>query len=144
MRDLARVDAIGTAVFVVSAFAAVLLPDVLGVPFAVLSCVLFGIGCIAFLWAYGRSIPRSRHEHVSVAGIFGLSGSAPTDIRRRFHLLTAVQVVVAIVCAALRPFTEQAFGILVPMFGLGLGGLWAAQHGTFAPRAPRKETQRHG
>lgn len=143
MKDLAKVDMGGTAVFVIAAVGAVLLPDALGLPFAVLSCVLFTVGCIAFLWAYAKSIARSRHEHISVAGVFGLAGSTPPQIRRQFHLLTGVQVVVAVACAALRPFTVQAFGILAPMFGLGLGGLWAAQHGTFAQRA-RKEAQRHG
>ena len=27
-----------------------------------------------------------------------------------------------------------AFGILVPMFGIGMNGLWAVRHGTFGPR----------
>ena len=32
------------------------------------------------------------------------------------------------------PGTSLAVGILVPMFGLGLNGLWCAFHGVFPPR----------
>jgi hypothetical protein len=28
----------------------------------------------------------------------------------------------------------MAFAVLVPMFGLGLNGLWASRHGAFGPR----------
>ena len=35
----------------------------------------------------------------------------------------------------IRPFTPLAFGILVPMLGLGLIALWGARHGTFPARA---------
>jgi hypothetical protein len=52
-----------------------------------------------------------------------------------------VQVVVALGTAIGRseaddgsPGTSLAVGILVPMFGLGLNGLWAAFHGVFPPR----------
>jgi hypothetical protein len=43
-------------------------------------------------------------------------------------------VVVAVATAAVRPFTPLAFGILVPLYGLGLAGVWAAAFGTFGPR----------
>ena len=66
--------------------------------------------------------------------IFGMSGVAPAGVRRRFHLLTFVQAVAAMVTAAIRPFTAQAFGILAIMLGVGLAGLWSAKHGTFAER----------
>jgi len=103
------------------------------VPFAVLSCVLAVVGTIAFLWAYGKAIERSREEDVSVAMIYGMT-VAPKPVSRRFHLLTFVQSVVAIATASIRPFTAQAFGILAIMLGIGLAGLWAAQHGTFDER----------
>jgi hypothetical protein len=47
---------------------------------------------------------------------------------------TAVQVVAVVAAASIRPYTEVAFGILAPMFGLGLMGLWAGRYGTFPPR----------
>jgi len=108
-------------------------PGPLRIPFAVLSCVLAVIGTIAFLWAYGKALERSREEDVSVAMVYGMT-VAPKAVSRRFHLVTFVQSVVAIATAAIRPFTAQAFGILAIMLGIGLAGLWAAQHGTFAER----------
>jgi hypothetical protein len=54
----------------------------------------------------------------------------------------AVQVVVALVTAFARldgpdgrPGSSLALGFLVPMFGFGMNGLWAAYHATFPPRA---------
>jgi hypothetical protein len=71
---------------------------------------------------------------LSVAGIWFLSGSAPRSVRLTLLGCLAVQVVVALATAAIRPFTALAFGVLVPMSGLGLCGLWAAVAGTFPPR----------
>jgi hypothetical protein len=45
--------------------------------------------------------------------------------------------VISFVAAGLRPYTAVAFGVLVPMFGLGLTGLWAVRSGTFPPRTGR-------
>jgi hypothetical protein len=47
------------------------------------------------------------------------------------------QTAIALGTAAARPFTSVAFGILVPMFGLGLAGLWGARHGRFEARGAR-------
>lgn len=150
-RHIYRADLVATVVFVVAAALATAAPGALRVPYAVLSSVLFAAGCVAFLWAYLVSLGRSRNETISVVGIYGLAGSAPAPVRGRFHALTALQTVVAITAAAIHPFSAQAFGILVPMLGLGLGGLWAARHGRFGPRqdprrphAPTKESGIHG
>lgn len=142
----------GTALFAVAAVASLLLPDLLRIPFAVVSSALFVVGCVAFVWAYAVSIGRSRSEQISVAGIYGLSGSAPAGTRRWFHGVTLVQVVIAVISASLAPFTAQAFGILVPMLGVGLGGLWAAKFGVFHRRVTSrgrrltttKESEVHG
>jgi len=131
---LYRTDLYATIAFTIAAVLAAIFPDPLDIPFAVFSTILFGIGTIAFLWAYAKAIERSREHDVSVAMIYGMSGVAPKEIRRKFHLLTFVQSAVAITTAAIRPFSPQAFGILVPMLGIGLAGLWAARHGTFTER----------
>ena len=131
---LFRLNLYATGIFIVAAVVAAVVGEPLLIPFAVLSCVLFAIGTVAFLWAYGKAIERSREQDVSVAMIYGMSGVAPKAIRRRFHLLTFVQSAVAIATASIRPFTPQAFGILAPMLGIGLAGLWAATHGTFSER----------
>jgi len=141
-KNIWRFDAWATAGFVIFAIAAAIAPGPLRIAFAVGSCVLFAIGTAAFLAAYGKAIGRSRTDAITIPGIYGLSGSSPKAVQRRFHLATLVQTVASVATAALRPFTAQAFGILVPMLGLGLGGLWAARHGVFGERDdPRTRAQ---
>ena len=55
--------------------------------------------------------------------------------------LLAVQVVTGLATALARPDAADgtpgpslALGVLVPVFGFGLNGWWAAFHGTFDPR----------
>ena len=125
---------IGTGVFAAVATIATLLPDEAAKPAAVVDGILFAIGVVAFLWAYGIAVSRSRTDEIGIGGLFFLAGSSPKVVRVRLLSALAVQVVVAIVTASIRPYTAVAFGILVPMFGLGLTGLWGARHGTFPPR----------
>ena len=132
---LVRASLAGTVVFVVVAAAATLAPDALAVPTVVVDVVLAAAGCVAFVLTLLRAAERSRREAVTLPGIWWLSGSAPAPVRRALLGAFAVQVVVALASASIRPFTALAFGILVPVYGLGLAGLWAAHHGTFPPRA---------
>lgn len=125
----------GTGVFLAAATIATLLPDEAARPAAVVDGALFAAGVVAFLWAYAIAVARSRTDAIGIGGLFFLSGSAPKVVRARLLGALAVQVVVAVVSASIRPYTAVAFGILVPMFGLGLAGLWGARHGTF----PRRE-----
>lgn len=124
----------GTGVFVVSAAAGAGWPDALAWPSAVVALVLFAVGCVAFVRALLLAAQRSRREELDVAGVFFLGGHAPAEVRRALLGALAVQVVVAIVAASVRPFTPLAFGVLAPVYGLGLSGLWGATAGTF----PRK------
>jgi hypothetical protein len=55
-------------------------------------------------------------------------------VRRHLLASAAVEVVVALLTAGLRPYTGLAFGILVPVYGLGLAGLWGATRGTYEAR----------
>ena len=43
-----------------------------------------------------------------------------------------------VAAAAIRPFTTLAFGVLAPVFGLGLQCLWAARHGDSRPGLPAR------
>jgi hypothetical protein len=69
---------------------------------------------------------------------------APKSVARIMNALLAVQVVVSIATASIRsstngePGSTLAYGILVPMLGLGLNGLWGAFYGAFRPRRDTK------
>lgn len=125
----------GTAVVVATSVAAALSPDALGLVHAVVSVTLFAVGTGAMLWAYGLGVGRSRTEQVDTAGLFLLVGEvAPPDVRRGLRLALGVQVAAVVAAASVRPFTDAAFGILAPMYGLGIMALWAGRHGRFPPR----------
>jgi hypothetical protein len=124
----------GTAVFVVSALSAAVFPDALAVPSITVAVTLFALGCLAFVRTLLLAASRSRRETIELGALFFLSGSAPRPVQIRLLGAVAIEVVVALATASARPFTALAFGVLVPVFGLGLCGLWAAVAGTFAPR----------
>ena len=128
----------GTAVFVVtSAIGAVVKQAELVA--LVVALLLFAAGTVVFLWALLVAAARSRECEMTMAGLFLLQGSAPRDVQRTLLGAFAVEVVVAFGVAIARPFTSLAFGLLVPVYGLALAGLWGARHGTFPPRrAPAK------
>jgi hypothetical protein len=125
---------IGTGVYVVTALIATVFPNGFGAAATIVSLVLFAIGCVVFLWAYLVAVQRSREDLIGIGGLYFLQGTAPTTVR--VHLLgsLAVQVVVAIVSSSIRLYSSLAFGFLVPVFGIGMCGLWGARYGTFAPR----------
>ncbi len=95
-----------------------------------------------FLWSYVQAVQRSRTDEISVASLYFLAGAAtPAAVKRQLLGLLAVQVVTAAATTFARldgpdgePGSSLAVGFLVPMFGFGLNGLWAALHGTFPPR----------
>lgn len=121
----------GTAVFSVTAVAAVISPDLFRWPALAVALVLFAIGCGVFLWAFAIAVERSRIVAIGIGGLYFLGGSAPPGVQRNLLGSLSVQVVVAIATASVRVFTSLAFGVLVPVFGLGMAGLWGARHGAF-------------
>lgn len=136
---LVNVTFAGTGLLVGSSAAAAALPDTFGLAHAVLSCVLFAVGTGGLLWAYALGVSRSRTDAVSLVGLFFLGGgAAPPDVRRPFRVALGVEVVAVVAAAAVRPYTEVAFGILAPMFALGLMGTWGGRHGTFPPRPAKR------
>ncbi len=129
----------GTGALVATSAAGAALPDTFGLVHAGLSVFLFAIGTAALLWAYALGVSRSRTDLITVPGLFFLSGdAAPGSIRRALRAAVAVEVVAVVAAASIRPFTEVAFGILAPMFGLGLMGVWGGRYGEFAPRPPKQ------
>jgi len=107
----------------------------------VVSLGCFTVGIVAFLWGYWTAVQRSRTDNISVAALYFLvDNCAPQSVARLMNGALGVQVVVAVATAISRTTTDGrtgstlAFGVLAPMMGLGLNGLWGATHGTFAPR----------
>lgn len=134
-RGIINLSWAGTGVYTALAIAGSISTDWFATPTAVVSVVLFFIGCAVFLWAYGIAVSRSRSDLIGIGGLYFLAGTAPKLVRFRLRLSFAVQIVAAIVSSSVRPFTPMAFGFLVPVFGLGLSGLWGARYGTFERRA---------
>lgn len=134
-RGLIATSWIGTVVLVASALAAVAVGDrTFDVVVVIPALVLFALGCITFLWAFGVAVGRSRFEEIGIGGLFFASGSSPVLVRNQLMASLAIEVLVALGTAAARPFTAQAFAVLAPMFGLGVAGLRGALHGTFGER----------
>jgi hypothetical protein len=124
----------GTALYAALALAGTIAPDSFGVSTAAVAGVLFVIGCVVFLWAYAVAVSRSRKDLIGIGGLYFLAGTAPKLVRFRLRLSFAIEIVAAIASSSIRPFTLMAFGFLVPVYGLGMMGLWGARHGTFFPR----------
>jgi hypothetical protein len=144
---LVRADVIGTTVFAVAVAVGIPLDDErpIQVAFGVVSMVLFAIGAAGCLWAYISALERSRTDEIGVANLYLLTGpTAPKQVKLTMTLALVAQVVLALLGAIIgaaglsgNQVNALAFGILVPMFGLAMNGLWAVRHGTFGPRVDR-------
>jgi hypothetical protein len=147
-RWLIRLDVAGTAAFVVTAVVQAVVLDWARPPGVTVALVLFAVGCVLFLAGYARAVERSRTDEISVTGLYLLMGDvAPRPVKGWLLALLTIQVVVALATAIARPYTTAAFGILVPMFGFGVIGSWAARYGHFPPRAtlaPKRRRVRGG
>ena len=140
---LVNVTFVGTGLVVGTSAAAAIAPDTFGLVHAVVSCALFAIGTGGILWGYALGVSRSREDAVSIPGLFFLSGgAAPPDVRRPFLIALAAEVVAVVTAAAIRPYTEVAFGILAPMFAMGLMSTWAGRHGRFPARTQHQPARR--
>lgn len=138
------VDLAGTAVFLAALAVAIPLRTHRFAQFIIggVSMLLFAIGVVTTLWAYTRALERSRVEEVGVANLYLLTGpTAPPQVKRAMSAALIVQVVAAIAGAWIGvvgldkgDLNALAFGVLVPMFGVGMNGVWAARHGSYGPR----------
>ena len=136
-------DAVGTVAFVITALtAAIVFSTAAQWVGAVTAMGLFAVGVFAFLWSFYNAVQRSRDEEISVTQIYLLFGD-PTPPRVRWTMLSllGIQCVTAMATALARPDgpdgspgSSLAVGILVPMFGIGLNGLWCAFNGVFDSR----------
>ena len=124
----------GTGIFTLTAVAATIAPSWFERPAIVVALVLFWAGLVIMAWAFLIAVQRSRTYAIGIGGLYFGAGSAPKVVQRILLTSLAVQVTVALVTASIRIFSSLAFGILVPVYGLGLTGLWCARYGRFEPR----------
>ena len=122
---------LGIGVFGIVSIPTVIWPDTLGTANAIASLILFGLGCAGFVYSFLISANRSRTEILSVVGIYFLSKSAPRYITWYFRFQLLLICCIAFTTAGIRPFSALAFGILTPVYVLGLMGLWGAKWGSF-------------
>jgi hypothetical protein len=151
-RAIIRLGVAGTAVFTAAvAVAAPLRAERwVQVMVAVVSIALFAVGVVLSLWAYASALERSRIDEIGVANLYLLTGrTAPSAVRRTLSIALGVQVVVALVGAVVglsglegNDLNALAFGVLVPMLGVGVNGFWAVRHGSFGPRLTGGSTVR--
>ena len=142
-----RLNLAGTAFFLIALVVAIPLKNHRFAQFLIggVSMALFAIGVATTLWAYTRALDRSRVEEVGVANLYLLTGeTAPKPVRRTMSLALTVQIVSALAGAWIGvagldegQLNALAFGVLVPMFGVGMNGVWAARHGSYGPRVGR-------
>jgi hypothetical protein len=139
-----RTDLGGTALFLAALAVAVPLRSHRFAQFLIggTSMLLFAVGIATTLWAYTRALDRSRVEEVGVANLYLLTGeTAPKHVKRTMSAFLTVQIVAAVAGAWIGvvgldkgDLNALAFGVLVPMFGIGMNGIWAARHGSYGPR----------
>jgi hypothetical protein len=134
-RSIIRASWAGAAALAVTSALAVADPSNLAAPALVVSLAMFFVGTGIFAWAYFVAIGRSREYEISVAGVFGLSESAPKRVRVQLFGSVVATTGIAIAAIAARPKSSLAFGFLAVMWALGLTGLWGARHGVFRPRS---------
>lgn len=127
---------VGTALFALTAVGDVVTPA-FKIPAFVVAVALFAVGTGLFVAALVVAAGRSRAAEIGMGGLFFLQGAAPRNVQFQLIGSLAVEIAVAFATAASKPYTSLAFGILAPVYALGLTGLWGARHGQFAPRAPR-------
>jgi nitrogen fixation-related uncharacterized protein len=140
---IVRFNLFATVVFaVVAVVSAIVFDDVFRVVIVVVSLSLFAVGVATFLLGFFGAIQLSREREISVTQLFFLTGSvAERGVKAPMLTCLAVQTTVGIAAAIARPSTDGkagsvlAFGVLVPMLGLGLNGLWASRHGQFDERS---------
>lgn len=128
-----------TAVFSVLTVVTYLLAPRLDLIYALASAILFFGGAIVLGLGFWNGIQRSKVDDVRLTGLLSVDSShVPAAARNRLWLAVTVQIVVTFGLASLRPFTQQAFGTLVPTLGIGFATLWGSRFAQFHKREDRR------
>lgn len=142
MKTLLRINVLLTAVFLLATLVAAITFNpttrAIGV---IVDLALFSVGVASFIWGYFSAVQRSRTDEISVAALYFLTGSVATkEVQQIMNGCLFAQLLIGLGGAMARSSTDGragstlAFGVLVPLLGLGLNGLWASRFGTFTPR----------
>lgn len=127
-----------TVVFGVLSLLTYLLAEGLDTIFAVACSVLFAIGTLLLALGFWNGIQRSRIDEVTLTGLVAVDSShVPSRARNMLWGAIVLQLVIGILFGSLRPFTQQAFGLLVPTLGLGFAALWGSRFAAFHERDER-------
>lgn len=133
-----RFNMIMTGVFALATLLTHVFAESLDLTYAIYCSVLSALGVMLFLLGFWNGVQRSRIEDVNLSGLLAV---APSHVGRaaalRIWLVIVAQIAIAATGTALRPFTQQTFGLLVPMFGVGLAALWGSRYAKFHPREDR-------
>lgn len=130
-RGLFRFDVAATVLFAaVTLLVSVVDTDATNLLNIVVSSVLFLVSCGIFVAGFLIAAGRSRDEHLHLAGLYYLTGSAPDAVRRAFLRLWFLQIGIGIVAIFT---TRPPFGVMATFLGVAVNSLWAARHGRFEP-----------
>ncbi|MEZ5283075.1 MAG: SRPBCC family protein [Acidimicrobiales bacterium] len=132
--DIVRFGWAATGLLCISLVLGLVAPSWFGWLVVAVSVAMFAGGVVTFAWSYLIAVERSRTDELSVAGLYLLAEGAPKDVRINMLGALGVQVVASLAAAAVKPYSFMAFGILAPLLGMGLAGMWSARHGQFRPR----------
>jgi hypothetical protein len=119
----------------VGVFAATSVPSAAGVDAfenlaVVVALVLFFASLLVWAYTFVAAAARSANgDHIAVGNLFLIEGDVPRLVRR--SLFGSVAVCLAVTAATA---SSEPFGVLVPMWPLGMVGLWGARHGVFPLR----------
>ena len=127
-----------TAAFSFLATATFALAGSLDLIYAVVSAILFFLGTGVLGLGFWNGIQRSKLETVRLTGLVAVDKShVSVAARNKLWLAIIIQIAVSFTFASLRPFTQQAFGVLVPTLGLGFAALYGSRFAQFHPREDR-------
>lgn len=137
---------VSTAVLAAATLAAVVDPDAFDSLFLAVALVWFLAGSALFAVDVVIAATRGRQSNIGMGGLFFLVGSAPRSVQQQLIGSFVIQIVIALVGAGIgfsriegREVNALAFGVLAPMAGLALCGLWGARHGLFPDRPDAAE-----
>lgn len=120
----------GNGLFLVTVVPAALGVEAFEDPAVVVCLLLFFASLVVWTWALVAAAARTtRGDDVAVTTLFLIEGPVPGRVRWSLYGSVLVCLGITVATAAVNPF-----GVLVPMFPLGLVGLWGARHQVYPRR----------